>query len=405
MFVARDIPRRFPVILALFSLISACSGSDHEANSDGGGATRGELSEPEETFPEAFSSIVGIRETRDGSVLVSDRLGQALMIVDLAAGTADTIGRIGGGPGEYSSPGQLFPWRGDSTLMVDMGNTRFMPVGADGGFGISIPLMSRDGESMRLVMPEGTDRHGHVYFQARSFGMGAADPSDAPDSARVVRWNPETGSSDTVAALTTPARKVQRSGGNVMMMSLPFSAYDQWATSWAGDVGVARGNGYRIEWADSDGGLTIGTEIDYQPVAITQADKDAWLESRANPSGGGMFISVDAGGGGGGGNVRATPPPRGARMMGPQVDDEDWPEVKPPFPPSAVSATPEGELWVERHVPFGAPPAYDVFNGNGRRIRTVVLAENSRVIGFGNGVVFVARTDDDDLQWLERYRR
>ena len=92
-------------------------------------------------------------------------------------------------------------------------------------------------------------------------------------------------------------------------------------------------------------------------------------------------------------------------MMGPQVDEEDWPEVKPPFPPSALSSTPEGELWVQRHVAFGAPPAYDVFDENGRRIRTVVLAENSRVIGFGNGVVFVARTDDDDLQWLERYRR
>lgn len=403
MFVARNIPRRFLVILALFPLIGACGGSDHGSSSDGGTATRVELSEPEETFPEAFSSIVGIRELSDGRVLVSDRLGQALMIVDLADGTADTIGRVGGGPGEYSSPGQLFPWRGDSTLMVDMGNTRFTPVGADGGFGISIPLMSRDGEAMRLVMPEGTDRHGHVYFQARSFGMGAGAPSDTPDSARVVRWNPETGSSDTVAALTTPARKVQRSGGNVMMMSIPFSAYDQWAASWDGDVGVARGTGFRIEWVDSEGELTTGTEHDHQPVTITQADKDAWLESRANPSGGGMFISVDAGGGGG--NVRATAPPRGARMMGPQVDEEDWPEVKPPFPPSAVSATPEGELWVQRHVSFGAPPAYDVFDGNGLRIRTVVLAEDSRVIGFGNGVVFVARTDEDDLQWLERYRR
>jgi len=92
-------------------------------------------------------------------------------------------------------------------------------------------------------------------------------------------------------------------------------------------------------------------------------------------------------------------------MIGPQVADEDWPEVKPPFPPSAVSATPEGFLWVQRHVSPNAPPEYDVFNGNGDRIRTVILAENSRVIGFGNGVVYVARTDDDDLLWLERYSR
>ena len=92
-------------------------------------------------------------------------------------------------------------------------------------------------------------------------------------------------------------------------------------------------------------------------------------------------------------------------MAGPQVADEDWPDVKPPFPPSAVSATPDGQLWIQRHVSLEAPSEYDVFDGDGNRVRTVVLAENSRVIGFGNGVVYVARTDEDDLQWLERYGR
>ncbi len=403
MFNVRSLKGRLWMVLGLFPFIAACSGSGGETGSAGTRATRVELSEPDATFPEAFSSITGMRELSSGRLFVSDRLGQALMFVDLAAGTADTIGRIGGGPGEYSSPGPLYPWRGDSTLLVDMGNTRFTPVSSDGGFGISAPLMTRDGESMRFVLPEAADRHGNVYFQARSFGMGAPG-EDPPDSARVVRWNPETGASDTVAALTTPERKIQRSGGNVMMASIPFSPYDQWAVSWGGDVGVARAAGFRIEWSSVNGELTVGSPIEHQPVAITQDDKDAWLEARASAASGGMFITMEAGGGGGG-NVRASSAPSGARMTGPQIADEDWPEVKPPFPPSALSATPEGELWVLRHVAHGAVPEYDVFDGNGDRIRTVVLAENSRIVGFGNGVVYVARTDEDDLQWLERYKR
>ena len=405
MFEVRELRRWSWVVLAALPAVGACGG-ESQSGHVGEASARLELSAPEAAFPEAFSSIAGIRELSDGRVYVSDRLGQALLLVDLDGSTVDTIGRVGGGPGEYASPGDLFPWRGDSTLLVDMGNTRFTPVGPDGGFGISSPLMSQDGESMKLVIPEGTDRYGSVYFQARNFSMGAGGPGGLPDSALVVRWNPATDRTDTVAALTQPERKIQRGGGNVMMMPIPFSPSDAWAVSWDGTVGVARGHGFRVEWTDTDGAATVGNEVEYQPLVIGQADKDEWLEARANPAGGGMFITMSAGGGGGGGgNVRAAPAPRGARMEGPQVADEDWPEVKPPFPPSAVSATPEGRLWVLRHVSPGAPPEYDVFDGNGDRVGTVTLAENSRVVGFGNGVVYVARTDDDDLQWLERYSR
>jgi hypothetical protein len=396
-------PNSTSIIVALLLVVSACGGPNSESLSYRSVSARNELSEPEAKFPAAFSSIVGMRELSDGTVFVSDRLGQALMIVDMVSGTADTIGRVGGGPGEYSVPGQLFPWHGDSTLLVDMGNTRFTPVGSDGGFGISVPLMTRDGEAMSLVIPEATDRHGNVYYQARSVNVGAPRTNDTPDSVSIVRWNPETGRTDTVAALRQPERRIERSGGNVMMIPLPFAPSDDWAVSWDGDVGVARGVGFRIEWATNAGQHLAGPDIAYVPVAITHDDRDAWIEARANPPGGGMFITIEAGGSGG--NVRAAPMPRGARMAGPQVSEEDWPEVKPPFPPSAVAATPEGELWVQRHVTYGARSEYDVFDAKGERIRTVVLPDDGRLVGFGDGVVYVARTDDDDLQWLERYGR
>jgi hypothetical protein len=263
--------------------------------------------------------------------------------------------------------------------------------------------MTRNGESMSLVMPEATDRHGSIYYQARTFGMRAPGSRDAPDSVRIVRWNPETGSTDTVAALRQPERRIERSGGNVMMTPIPFGPSDDWAVTWDGDVGVVRGVGFRIEWATFDGERMLGPDIVYDPVVITEEDREDWLASRANPAGGGMFITMEAGGGGG--NVRAAPAPRGARMVGPQFAEEDWPEVKPPFPPLAVNATPDGELWVQRHVAHGAPPEYEVYDARGVRIRTIVLQHDSRAVGFGDGVVYVARTDDDDLQWLERYAR
>ena len=70
-----------------------------------------------------------------------------------------------------------------------------------------------------------------------------------------------------------------------------------------------------------------------------------------------------------------------------------------------MSVSPDGEMWVERHVKAGAPRQYDVFGTGGERLRSMILPESRRIVGFGDGVVYLARTDEVDLQWLERYKR
>jgi hypothetical protein len=46
-----------------------------------------------------------------------------------------------------------------------------------------------------------------------------------------------------------------------------------------------------------------------------------------------------------------------------------------------------------------------VFDRTGALVKQVVLNPNSRVVGFGKGTVYVARTDEDDLQYLQRYKQ
>jgi len=63
-------------------------------------------------------------------------------------------------------------------------------------------------------------------------------------------------------------------------------------------------------------------------------------------------------------------------------------------------------LWVLRSRAATDPiPLIDVFDQRGSLVSQVRLPQDRRVIGFGNGVVYLAHTDSDDLQWLERYRR
>ena len=94
---------------------------------------------------------------------------------------------------------------------------------------------------------------------------------------------------------------------------------------------------------------------------------------------------------GGGG----PPPPNNAA---------EWPDMAPAFRYGRAIVSPAGDLWVERYVATGQQPLIDVFDGSGRKRAEVRLPVRCRVVGFGRGMVYLARTDQDDLQWLERYR-
>ena len=83
----------------------------------------------------------------------------------------------------------------------------------------------------------------------------------------------------------------------------------------------------------------------------------------------------------------------------------DWPDFVPPFLSDAARSRPNGEVWVLRsRRPGDNVPVYDVFDATGRVIGKVALPAKSRLIGFGQGTVYLIRLDADDLQYLQRYR-
>ena len=107
-------------MLALIPLaLSGCAGGDVPPSS---ALAAGEVAhlELEASFPEPFSFVNSVREMADGTIMAADPLGQVLLRMDLSAGTADTLGRVGEGPQEYQQPDQVFPLPGDSTLLVDL---------------------------------------------------------------------------------------------------------------------------------------------------------------------------------------------------------------------------------------------------------------------------------------------
>jgi hypothetical protein len=182
----------------------------------------------------------------------------------------------------------------------------------------------------------------------------------------------------------------------------PLSGQDVAAYGADGRVAVLRVKDYRVEWVGGDGPPVRGANTPFRPVRVTSAEREAFFASQTRP--GNIITRGPVGGGAAPGAPRAAPAPRGDPFADIPVE---WPDYKPPFLAGAGAAlvAPDGRLWVLTTRAHDDPaPSYDVFDAAGKRVERIVLPANTRLAGFGRGVVYLVRSDGDDLQWLSRHR-
>jgi hypothetical protein len=383
------------------------------------------LAKPDIEYGEPFSQLVGVRELKDGRVIVGDTRDRTLQIIDLAAGRATPIGREGSGPDEWLSPQRVLAWPGDSTLVHDPQNNRvlivapngrpvrtFDPAGALGtppapGAGRGGVAPGRGAAGGRNVQfrggaaPRGSDSRGRLYYQGPGVTIGADFSIVQSDTSPIVRFDPASNTHDTIAYVhlaprpTAQPRPVDAGGGRAMMLfggqATPFAPADDWNVTFDGRVVVARVADYRIDVVGADGKLTRGTPTRYTPVPVTEEDKAAWRRAQQTARGGGAQLTTA------GGETRTIPLP-------PAQEPAEWPEHKPPFQNFSVWPAPNGEVWVLRTgAASDKASTADVFNAQGRQIAKVVFPERTRLVGFGANSAYLARVDDDDLLYLQRH--
>jgi hypothetical protein len=371
------------------------------------------LTKPDAEYAEPFTSVRGVRELPTGKVLVSDVQDKIVQIVDFATGSGVKVGREGQGPEEYMLPMGLFAMPDGSTVLQDMGNRRFLPILADGKLGkpFSPPTppppttAPRDGMVFvgagLLINVRGADARGNLYFQGMA--APATEGSSGADSVPLMTWDRRSPQVDTIGWLPIPANQrpqVSRSGGRETF-SVRIGGGGAWPkqTSWLpapdGRIAIVSPEPYQVTWLNGKS-RAAGPVIPVALPKVTEADKKDWLDrqSRARP----IVMAI------GGPNGRSGPPPR---INPPDPSEITWPETLPAFSGiDAVQMSPEGQVWVQRVKPASdKTPSYDVFDGTGKLVGSVTLRPRSRVAGFGKGTVYVVRTDEDDLQYLERYRR
>lgn len=368
------------------------------------------LSKADAEYSEPFTMIAGVREMRDGRLIAIDPRDKTIQVVDLKSGSATKLGREGAGPGEYGLPTRLMALPGDTTGVVDLLNNRILLINPDakvGGFvDLNVPSPAgREGRGGGMMigasMPTAVDNKGRMYAQGAPFRMVDGVPQSA-DSVPMTRWDRASGKRDTVAWMRVPQGSNQisgsnRGGGQNVSVRIgggpPFNGADQMMVAPDGRIAIAHHDPYSVDFVNETGQRTRGQPIRYDRVRISDGHKQEWRERQRNTMG--MMITNDNG--------------RRSAAMVPNRDVQD-PEVwggdyMPPFlgGQNTLMFSNEGYLWVQRTGPAGQPPTFDVVDRAGNVVQRVVLPKKARLLGFGRGAVYVARVDEDDLQYIQKY--
>ncbi|HLA88805.1 MAG TPA: hypothetical protein VJL28_00045 [Gemmatimonadaceae bacterium] len=335
------------------------------------------LRPPDAKLAEEFSRIAYVREIGDGRLLVTDDKDRRLVVADFRTGIVSPISRNGEGPGEYRNPRGLLPLGGDSTLLVDDMNRRWLVlVGA--AVVLTLPPETSLIGALNAVA-DGADRSGHVLVSRTSGG-------NPGDSGLLLRGWRATGRVDTIARLRSAAQdaryvtNVDGSGNARLSMFLRMPAAGEQGILFAdGWIAIARLVPYRVEWRAPDGRSTLGPTLPAELPTFDEREKRAFVEREAKTTG------------------------RAARSI---EEIPVWWPVVPPFEGSrgAFLAEPEGKLLVRRTpTVIHAETRYDVVDRRGALVGRVTMPANHRIVGFGSRSVYVAVTDDDGIQRLQRH--
>jgi hypothetical protein len=321
-----------------------------------------------------FSQVRGFRELHDGRLLVTDQVERKIVLLDLAERTARAVGRQGPGPAEYQIATDLIATGSDTTLLYDVarGHQTLAIVTPDGRID-GARRLPPGGVMSFVFQVDGAGRLYAVSLRIVTPGVQAAD------SVPVLRSDFERGTVDT--AFCVPTIPQDRMAPN------PYNPRNQWAVGRDGRAAIVDVERYRVTWIAPDGRRTIGDPIPFDRIPVTQRDKDEFRDLARRVQGIGVAGATTSDGG---------------RAGGPVVT---FPRYKPPyFGNFALMIAPTGELWVRRSQEAGAKaPVHDIIDGSGRRIATVALPADTRLLALGTRGVYLARFDEDDVIHIQRH--
>jgi hypothetical protein len=345
--------------------------------------------------------VSSVRHLPEGSVIVNDAARRQLVVYDRALQTArviaDTSSRSPNAYGLRTTGGSLIPYRGDSTLFLDIDSQAFLVIDGTGNFArVMAPVRAGDIYTIATALNGAAtfDPKGRLLYRSQrrapSSGFDGMSPTSTrrvvtePDSAPIMRMDFDKRSVDSLVFLKVSPNKyvVVASPNMVYSMSQvnPLPVSDEWTVLPDGTIAIVRGQDYHVDWLSPDGSLTSGPRMPFDWRRITKEDKAALIDSVKKAENDRV--------------AKLPPAPPSQFMMPPRtrepVDAADLPDYYPPVRQGQVRADYEGNVWILPSTSKDAKDGgllYDVVNREGRIAERVQLPKDRTLVGFGPGGV------------------
>ena len=298
---------------------------------------------------EIFGDVRSVDAGRDGTIYVLDTQASEIRAFDGQGRFLRTVASRGEGPGEISEANGLI-LLGDSLLWVQ-----------DHGKWLMLALRPEGGELTRVPMPvrnHGFAWNGTVDDAGRFWkpDSHSDDPQVFPPEVGLAQGtvrsymkghDPRTGVTDSVFLGEVGYRAlVSRLGSSGWASSrVPFDARPVTTVDPRGGFWHTETASYRIAHLDPNGDTMLVIETDVPSLPVTDDDRSIYVENGAERGPEYRRIAEEV-----------------AALM---------PEWKPVI--ETLVADDEGRVWVERSMPEGKAPVYDVFTGDGDYEGTVQL--------------------------------
>lgn len=274
--------------------------------------------------PEVFGRVADLAVDALGRIYVAEGQAMEVRVFDAGGRHVRSLGRKGGGPGEFEDVSGL-RWGPEGNLwVVDQRNGRYSVFDTAG---VLVTSHRRRAAGMFWPWPGGFDPEGRLV-----------DVTFHRNRTVLLRYGLGLARVDTVPLPTYEGPRFELRDGERLIMTtpVPFAPRLLWRFDPRGFVWFGIGDEYRLYQLTLDGDTARIVEREYEAVPVTAADRDSAVES--------LKWFTDQGG---------------------KVDPGEIPGQKPAL--SRFFADEVGYLWVEPALPHGREEdLYDVFDPEGR---------------------------------------
>lgn len=302
-----------------------------------------------------FQDIRTLDVDEDGNIYVLDEQAANIKVFDGAGQHLRTIGRKGQGPGEFAFPIAVLATPDQEILVHDMGQR-------------ALKFLDQEGDALRQISIADKFQFNGPRFLRNGRLVGShLVPAEQP-LAELKLFDETLEPIQVLVSLpVTPPPALNFFATN-SMTGLRWNKLTEDAVVW-GDFLETE---YALYIHDGDGRHTRTILRDYDPIKITEADKQALLDS--------MFDG--------------KPPP-------PQWDIR-MPDRFPPF--SGISCDDEGRIFVKTHENYGRGgfESYDLFDAQGRYAARLALEVPVMVLK--HGFLYTIVENEDGFRRIKRYR-